>query len=113
MKIQEITMPERIMLAEALWDSLEDQGSEFDVTDEQAKELDRRLAGFEIDNDECSDWTSVRSGLVFTSCAIEPTLRKPIRRFPRCIYCLVQQNKIIVTAVFRVREDPGSWSNRT
>lgn len=67
MKIQELTVSERIMLAEALWDSVVDQDSDIDVTDEQAKELDRRLSAFEIDNDEGSDWSSVRSRIVFKS----------------------------------------------
>ena len=65
MKIQELTVSERIMSAEALWDSVADQDSDIDVTDEQTKELDRRLSAFEIDNDDGSDWSSVRSRIVF------------------------------------------------
>ena len=51
MEIQKLTVSERIMLAEALWDSLVEEGADIDLTDEQRKELDLRLSAYEIDGD--------------------------------------------------------------
>ncbi len=34
------------------------------------------------------------------------------RRFPYRIFYLVQNNQLIVTAVFHVRKDPQTWKNR-
>ena len=39
--------------------------------------------------------------------------RMPIRRFPHRIFYLIKHNKVIVTAVFHVRKNPGSWGGRT
>lgn len=39
--------------------------------------------------------------------------RLPIQRFPYRIFYLVQNNNVIVTAVFHARKDPTSWSIRT
>ena len=39
--------------------------------------------------------------------------RIAVRRFPYRILYLVQNNWIIVTAVFHVRKDPQSWDGRT
>ncbi|WP_443986726.1 type II toxin-antitoxin system RelE/ParE family toxin [Idiomarina aminovorans] len=39
--------------------------------------------------------------------------RIPIRRFPYRTFYFVQDQKIIVTAVFHARKDPTSWDART
>jgi toxin ParE1/3/4 len=39
--------------------------------------------------------------------------RVPIQRFPYRVFYLVQNNNVIVTAVFHARKDPTSWSSRT
>lgn len=49
MEIQSLTVSERIILAEALWDSVIADDAEIDVTPRQREELDRRLAAFKID----------------------------------------------------------------
>ncbi|MEJ2424987.1 MAG: type II toxin-antitoxin system RelE/ParE family toxin [Candidatus Thiodiazotropha sp.] len=38
--------------------------------------------------------------------------RLPIKRFPHRIFYLVQNNNVIVTAVFHVRKAPISWDTR-
>ncbi|MCG8671619.1 MAG: addiction module protein [Pseudomonadales bacterium] len=67
MEIQNLTVSEKIMLAEALWDSLVEEDSCIDLTDEQKKELDRRLSAFEIDGEAGSDWTAVRARIAAKS----------------------------------------------
>ncbi|MFT6550355.1 MAG: putative addiction module component (TIGR02574 family) [Zhongshania marina] len=61
MEIQSLTVSERIILAEALWDSVVAEGDEVALTDAQREELDRRLAAFEIDQDVGSSWSSVKA----------------------------------------------------
>ncbi len=39
--------------------------------------------------------------------------RIPVGRFPYRMFFLVQDRKVIVTAVFHVRKDPQSWSVRS
>ena len=39
--------------------------------------------------------------------------RIAIRRFPYRILYLVQNNRVIVTAVFHARKDPQAWDGRT
>jgi plasmid stabilization system protein ParE len=45
---------------------------------------------------------------------IQNKLRRiPIKRFPYRIFYFVQNNNIIITAVFHARKDPTSWKSRT
>ena len=61
MEIQSPTVSERIILAEALWDSVVAEGSEIELTDAQKLELDRRLKSFEQDQDRGSSWVDVKA----------------------------------------------------
>ncbi|MDP3517133.1 MAG: addiction module protein [Pseudohongiella sp.] len=64
MKIQSLTVSERIILAETLWDSVVAEGVEIEVTAPQSEELNRRLAAFEIDQDIGSPWASVKARIL-------------------------------------------------
>lgn len=64
MEIQSLTISERIMLAEALWDSVVAEDVEIDITAPQREELDRRLAAFEIDQDIGSPWSVVKARIL-------------------------------------------------
>lgn len=64
MEIQSLTVSERIMLAEALWDSVIAEEAEIDLTTPQREELDRRLAAFEIDQDIGSPWQTVKARIL-------------------------------------------------
>ena len=64
MEIESLTISERIMLAEALWDSIVAEDSEIKLTDTQKEELDRRLAAFEIEQDVGSSWSSVKARIL-------------------------------------------------
>lgn len=64
MEIQSLTVSERIILAETLWDSVIADGVEIDVTEPQREELNRRLAAFEKDQDIGSPWTVVKARIL-------------------------------------------------
>ena len=64
MEIQSLTISERIILAEALWDSIVAEDSKIKLTETQKDELDRRLAAFEIDQDVGSSWSSVKARIL-------------------------------------------------
>lgn len=64
MEIQSLTVSERIILAEALWDSVVAEDTEIELTEPQKVELDRRLATFEIDHDIGSPWSSVKARIL-------------------------------------------------
>jgi putative addiction module component (TIGR02574 family) len=64
MEIQSLTVSERIILAEALWDSVVAEGSEIELTDAQKLELDRRLKSFELDEDRGSSWADVKARIL-------------------------------------------------
>lgn len=58
--IQELSPAERILLAEALWDSVASQQDKLEVTEAQKKVLDARLAAYQADPDTGTDWATVR-----------------------------------------------------
>ena len=64
MEIQSLTISERIMLAEALWDSVAAEDTKIELTETQKEELDRRFAAFEIDQDAGSSWSSVKARIL-------------------------------------------------
>lgn len=64
MKIESLTVSQRILLVEALWDSIVAEESEIELTEAQKEELDRRLAAFEIDQDAGYSWSSVKARIL-------------------------------------------------
>ncbi len=64
MKIQELTVSERIILAEKLWDSIIDEGTPIELTEKQRVELDSRLQAFLDDQDAGSSWSEVKERII-------------------------------------------------
>lgn len=64
MEIQSLTVSERIILAEALWDSIVAEDLEIELTEAQKAELDLRLVSFEIDQDVGSSWSNVKARIL-------------------------------------------------
>ncbi len=64
MEIQSLTVSERIILAETLWDSVIAEDVEIDLTGPQLEEVNRRLAMFEIDQDIGSPWSDVKTRIL-------------------------------------------------
>jgi putative addiction module component (TIGR02574 family) len=60
----DLTVAERIQLAEDLWDSVSDAPELLELTDAQRSELDRRLAAAEADPDAVVSWSELRQELL-------------------------------------------------
>ena len=61
MDIQSLSTPERILLAEQLWDSVRDNSDEIEVTPDQGKLLESRLAALEADGELGDSWNNVKA----------------------------------------------------
>jgi putative addiction module component (TIGR02574 family) len=58
-----LSVPERIQLAEDLWDSVTEVPESVEVSDAQRKELDRRLEAYHQDPKSGSPWEAVKASL--------------------------------------------------
>ncbi len=64
MRIQELSVSERIILAEKLWDSIADENTQIELPEKQKVELDRRLQAFLDDQDIGSSWSEVKERII-------------------------------------------------
>jgi len=62
-EVETWTIDDQVQLVQRLWDRLEDQGYEPELTDGQKAELDRRLAAYEENSDVGSSWEKVKARL--------------------------------------------------
>ena len=62
-EILKLSVPERIELVEAIWDSIADAPDRLPVTAAQKRELDRRLAEYLQDPPKGRTWEEVRDSL--------------------------------------------------
>jgi putative addiction module component (TIGR02574 family) len=62
-EISQLTVAERIQLAEDLWNSILDQPEELPLTNAQKQELDRRLERYQQDPTAGSSWEIVQQRL--------------------------------------------------
>lgn len=60
MDIQSLSTPERILLAEELWDSVRTKSDEIEVTPEQIELLESRLSALASDGDFGDTWENVK-----------------------------------------------------
>jgi putative addiction module component (TIGR02574 family) len=65
-EILQLSIAERIQLAEDLWDSILERQDEIPLTDAQKQELDRRLERYHQDPTAGSTWESVKQRLGFS-----------------------------------------------
>ena len=61
--IDQLSIPERILLVEEIWDSIAATPDEVPLSDAQRVELDRRLAAYEADPQAGSNWEEVKARL--------------------------------------------------
>lgn len=64
MNIQDLSVSERILLAEQLWESVRDDVSQSGLSDTQRQILDERLAAFEQDGEVGSSWEAVKNRIM-------------------------------------------------
>jgi putative addiction module component (TIGR02574 family) len=61
MDIHSLSTSERILLAEELWDSVHDKSDEIELSPEQIKLLEARLAAYYEDGETGDSWDNVRA----------------------------------------------------
>jgi putative addiction module component (TIGR02574 family) len=61
--IDQLSIPERILLVEEIWDSIAATPEEVPLSNAQRAELDRRLAAYEADPQTGSSWEEVNARL--------------------------------------------------
>jgi putative addiction module component (TIGR02574 family) len=64
--ISQLSVAERIQLAEDLWDSILEQQEELPLSEEQQQELDRRLENYNSNPTTGSSWEEVKKRLGFS-----------------------------------------------
>lgn len=63
-EIRHLPIPERVHLVEQIWDSIVEDEGQFQLTDAQKMDLDRRLAADEADPERGSPWSEVKKRLL-------------------------------------------------
>lgn len=61
MNIQSLSTPERILLAEQLWDSVRYKSDNIEISKELKQLLDSRLADLESDGDLGDSWEDIKA----------------------------------------------------
>ena len=62
-EIRQLPIIERVQLVEQIWDSIADDEKDFQLTDAQKLELDRRLAAQQANPNLGSPWSEVKRRL--------------------------------------------------
>lgn len=66
MNIQSLSMAERILLAEELWESVRSNSDEIEVTAEQIELLESRLTALDADGELGDSWENVKERITTT-----------------------------------------------
>jgi putative addiction module component (TIGR02574 family) len=61
--IDQLSVAQRILLVEEIWDSIPDEADAMPLTDAQKHDLQRRLAAYEADPKAGSSWEEVKTRL--------------------------------------------------
>ena len=64
LKIKDLSIEERIVLVEEIWDSIVAEEEMPELTEEQKAELDRRLESYREDPNESVSWETVKTRLL-------------------------------------------------
>lgn len=62
--VLELSVPERVRLAQAIWDSVESTPEAIPVTRAEREELDRRWEAYQRDPDAGFSWAEVKAELL-------------------------------------------------
>ena len=58
---KKLTVAERIVLVEEIWDSIAEDSGCFELTESQKNEIDRRLASFQANPSQGRTWDEIRA----------------------------------------------------
>jgi putative addiction module component (TIGR02574 family) len=64
MNIQELSVSEKIILVEKLWDSILDDESEIELTENQKLEIDRRISLYSRTKNIGEPWSEVKRRII-------------------------------------------------
>ncbi len=67
--VLELSVPERMELVQAIWDSIEAVPEAVPVSDAEREELDRRLDAYYRDPGAGSPWSEVKARILGRACA--------------------------------------------
>jgi putative addiction module component (TIGR02574 family) len=64
-EIKKLSITERILLVDAIWDSIEDDPSKdpFPLTEEQKRELERRIQAYKRGESKVYTWEAIKNKL--------------------------------------------------
>jgi putative addiction module component (TIGR02574 family) len=65
-EIRQLSVAERLLLVEEIWDSISTDADSWSLSPEQEQELARRAAAHEANPEEGSTWEEVKAGLLRT-----------------------------------------------
>ncbi len=65
-EIQKLSIPERILLVEDIWDSIARENEAFELSKAQKDELDRRSQSFEENPTQGRSWQEIKSEFLKT-----------------------------------------------
>ncbi|OGU37563.1 MAG: hypothetical protein A2068_13590 [Ignavibacteria bacterium GWB2_35_6b] len=63
--IKKLSVAERVLIIEDIWDSIVSSNKDLPITDEQKKELDSRLEAYHKNPNEGKSWKEIRDNLEF------------------------------------------------
>lgn len=61
--IDQLSVAQRILLVEEIWDSIAAEAEQFPLTEAQERDLERRIAAYEADRKAGSSWEDVKARL--------------------------------------------------
>jgi putative addiction module component (TIGR02574 family) len=61
--IDRLSVAERLLRVEEIWDSIADEGNDLPLTESQKADLDRRIAAYDADRTAGSTWEEVKARL--------------------------------------------------
>lgn len=61
LNIRDLSIQERIQLVGEIWDSIAEEEGEFELTDAQRDEIDRRMASLRANPDQVISWEEIKA----------------------------------------------------
>jgi len=61
---KKLSIPDRILLVEEIWDTIADENEAFELTEAQKRELDRRLESARADPTQGRTWEEIKAEFI-------------------------------------------------
>lgn len=60
-KAKKLSIPDRILLVEEIWDTIAEENEAFELTEAQKRELDRRVESFKRNPQQGRTWDEIKA----------------------------------------------------